>query len=207
MDAFSRVHHGAARWPCRPNWCTSPPWPLRAARLKASNWRQWQNVSSKHGNCRVWRLYNIGDLFVSWPPSIYYAEVELRRLQWNLYHIYRETHGCTQVMWSQTPNTQPERAVERVVEHVGPLSTVGHQTLPLRVSLASADWVFSCRKGMDIVKIEKSSVLHIMDKIRILSSVQRPSSLKLTQRIHGKHFSCSEWQCTLAPWCSYARLR
>lgn len=107
----------------------------------------------------------MGHLYAEWPPAIYYTEQQLRTIHRHFYH------PTTERLSNLIHNGAKEHVVpglRKMLDHIRETCDVCQRMAKppgtFRVAIPPGDCVFNRSVGMDLMKIEKRTVLHMVDR-------------------------------------------
>lgn len=122
-------------------------------------------LHSPRDHWRVQLVQKFGHLYVEWPMEIYYTEQELRRIHRHFYHP--STSKLQALIQKGAPkHNLPDLAktLDHVRDTCDTCQRLAKEPSRFRVSMPSEDCVFNRTVGMDLMKINKKTVLHVVDK-------------------------------------------
>lgn len=121
-----------------------------------------------HSEKDDWSLkleHKMGHLYVEWPPSIYYTEAELRRIHRHFFHPHTD-RLVSLIHRGAKEHAKPglRKKLEHIRETCDTCQRLAKEPGRFRVAIPNEDCVFNRSVGMDLMKIEKRTVLHVVDR-------------------------------------------
>lgn len=119
---------------------------------------------TKYNDWHAKVVHKMGHLYVEWPPSVYYTETELRRIHRHFFHPSTEKlmglirHGAKEYV---TPHLRGQ--LDQVRNSCDTCQRLAPNPNRFKVSMPQ-DCVFNRAVGMDVMKIHKQSVLHVVNR-------------------------------------------
>lgn len=107
----------------------------------------------------------MGHMYVEWSATVYYTEEELCRIHRHFHHPATEKlfnlirHGAPEYN-----NSEICKNLDHVRSKCDTCQRLAKVPCRFRVSLPSEDYVFNRTIGMDLMKINSETVLHVADK-------------------------------------------
>lgn len=118
--------------------------------------------------CDGWKLKmvrKLGHVYIEWPPSILYTETELRRIHRHFYHP--RVDKLFAVMKRADPKlvaTDVYKDLEKIQSTCDVCQRESNAPHRFRVSLPNVNCVFNRVVSLDLMKLGKRTVLHIVDR-------------------------------------------
>lgn len=104
-------------------------------------------------------------MYVERPPAVYYTEPELRRIHRPFYHpTTKKVMNFIRKGSSKHATPQPRKNLDRVRNKCDTYQRLAKAPSRFRVAMPGKDCVFNRTAGMDLIKINTSTVLLVVDE-------------------------------------------
>lgn len=123
------------------------------------------SIQSPKGDWSINLVQKFGHLYIEWPPSVYYTEAELRRIHRHFYHPSTDKLLAL-INRSTNKHYKPglRNDLNRIKKTCDTCQRLERNPTRFRVAMPTDNCVFNRTVGMDIMKLEQKSVLHVVDK-------------------------------------------
>lgn len=106
-----------------------------------------------------------GHIYLEWPPSIFYTEAELRKIHRHFYHPSSEKlYALLKKAGGDEVDSDVKRTLEKVQRTCDTCQRHGSKPHRFRVAIPDEYCIFNRVVGMDLMKIDNRTVLHIVDR-------------------------------------------
>lgn len=109
--------------------------------------------------------HKMGHLYVEWPPTVFYTEQELRRIHRHFYHP--STDKLANLI-RRGAKDHDKPGLRRDLDHIRETCEICQRLAKapgrFRVAIPNEECTFNRSVGMDLMKINKQTALHMVDK-------------------------------------------